>query len=1353
MIYRFGAYSLDADRHELRRAGQVVAVEPKVFQVLLYLLQHRDRVVTKDDLFAHCWPETFVSEAALTRCLAKVRQAVQAGRPGAPIIKTVHRQGYRFVAAVTTQPAPPAADPVAAGLSQEPSTSIAPLPSASMAPLGLPRPLEAATSAVLPDAVSVAAHRPSGAERRQITVLCCTLVDTPRLTRELDPEDLHGVMQAYHKSCTEVVQRFAGYIAQYRDDGVLVYFGYPQAHEDDAQRAVWTGLGIVAAMEQLHTRLEREKAVQLAIRIGIHTGPVVVGEIGGGSRPEQLAFGETPNIAARLEGLTAPNTVVISAAVYHIVQGYFVCHDLGTYYLKGSSMPLAVYRVLQPSGAYSRLDAAVYRGLSPFVGREAEHGLLEAAWRQARQGDGQFCFVIGHAGMGKSRLIREFTHTLDQVPVFTVQAATAGHALLYHPFRVLCQQLLELPDGLSPAILQDTLTDAFHRHNLPGRHAAALTVLLGGTIEEGNVTHRDTQDEHQPIHEAVCDLLMQKARVHPFVVVLEDLHWFDTASQTLLASLVDILPAMPLLLIGTTRLPFTPMWSDATHITRIVVTELAQEATRQLLHGMLAPSYAATSLVAFIYTRTEGNPLFIEALVQSLQQSSSLEATDEGMILTQEAGSVPPTIHSLLAARLDRLPEASKQLALTAAVVGMESPEALLARLVTPSTELAGHVAALRRQGVLTVHMRSQEVYYRFTHALLQEVAYGSLLRSERQGRHFRIAQALEILHQDHLADYAEILAYHYRCSAHQEYAIAHLLQAADHARTASAVEEALQYLQDARAILDTLDDSSANTQHRLALLLHQERLYDILGRREHQQTLITQLFALLQGSDDQARLAEVYVRQGDLSTQLGRFTEAEQALAAALRLRRTLGDTAGESHVLRSLGFLRWHQGQYAEALAHNEAALVLDRQRHDLLTIATDLTNLGAILRGLGEHERALTCLEEALEVYETTQHHIKKAFTLYSMANIHREVRAVDYAMAQYQQAYDIFVDHHDRLMASRALVGMASILWERGDAQGSLRLYHDVLHIARDIQHGQSLAQTLRTLGELLLAVGEPQQSLSYLQESTMVFAKLADHASAAAVWAKIASIYEQNDEAAQEAVMAWESVRALRMQGGDLRGAVEALKQMVRLARQRLEDPTQATNYLHEAVTLAEELEDQALQGELWNTMGIIAWHQARYTDALEHYEQAFQLYRNIGYTAHAGLMLNSIGVTLRCMQRFDEALARLQEALATNRQAQQRLYEGHSLAALGDVYRDLGNYEQALASYQASLQLRQEIGDRRGEGWMLYAMAQTYIAQGIPARAQHCIAQVAVTADQCEDEALRQACIHMQDELRRAQEA
>jgi class 3 adenylate cyclase len=250
------------------------------------------------------------------------------------------------------------------------------------------------------------APRVPEAERRQLTVLFCDLVDSTVLARQLDPEDLREVVRAYQEVCAKVIARFEGHIAQYLGDGLLVYFGYPLAHEDDAQRAVRAGLGIVEAMGQLNTRLTQERGVQLAVRLGIHTGLVVVGEVGGGTRQEQLALGETPNLAARLQGIAAPNTLVISAATFQLLGGFFACQPLGTPLLKGQAQPLAVYRVLYESMARSRLEAVGSTGLTPLVGREQESGLLLERWAQVKDGSGQVVLLSGEAGIGKSRLVQ-----------------------------------------------------------------------------------------------------------------------------------------------------------------------------------------------------------------------------------------------------------------------------------------------------------------------------------------------------------------------------------------------------------------------------------------------------------------------------------------------------------------------------------------------------------------------------------------------------------------------------------------------------------------------------------------------------------------------------------------------------------------------------------------------------------------------------------------------------------------------------------------------------------------------------------------------------------------------------------
>jgi class 3 adenylate cyclase len=253
------------------------------------------------------------------------------------------------------------------------------------------------------------AGSPADAERRQLTVMFCDLADSTRLARQLDAEDLREVLRAYHTACAAVIQRFAGYIAQYLGDGLLVYFGYPQAHEDDAQRAVRTALGILEAMELLNSRLVQDKGVRLAVRLGIHTGPVVVGEIGSGERRERLALGDTPNLAARLQSLAEPDTVVLSDTTSRLVQGYFVCQDRGVHTLKGLDTPVRISRVVEESAAQSRLDVAAASGLTPLVGRETEVTLLWERWGQARDSLGQVVLLSGETGVGKSRLVRTLT--------------------------------------------------------------------------------------------------------------------------------------------------------------------------------------------------------------------------------------------------------------------------------------------------------------------------------------------------------------------------------------------------------------------------------------------------------------------------------------------------------------------------------------------------------------------------------------------------------------------------------------------------------------------------------------------------------------------------------------------------------------------------------------------------------------------------------------------------------------------------------------------------------------------------------------------------------------------------------
>src|SRR5215470_8796647 len=312
-------------------------------------------------------------------------------------------------------------------------------------------------------------HHTPEAERRQLTVVFCDLVDSTKLSSQLDPEEYREVVRAYQKVCSEVITRFEGHVAQLLGDGLLVYFGYPQAHEDDAQRAVRTGLGILTAMEDLYIRLQQDQGIQLGIRIGIHTGLVVVGEMGGGGRHEQLALGEVPNLAARLQGLASSNTLVISDATLRLVQGYFEYRDLGAQTLRGVAQPLHVYQVLGESGATSRLDVAQPRGLTPLVGREQEIGLLLERWEQAKSGRGQVVLLTGDAGIGKSRLVQMLKDHVVNEPHVRWECRSAEYAqnTALFPLVDLFQRLLRFDTQETPNAKFAKLEQALSQYRLP----------------------------------------------------------------------------------------------------------------------------------------------------------------------------------------------------------------------------------------------------------------------------------------------------------------------------------------------------------------------------------------------------------------------------------------------------------------------------------------------------------------------------------------------------------------------------------------------------------------------------------------------------------------------------------------------------------------------------------------------------------------------------------------------------------------------------------------------------------------------------------------------------------------------
>ena len=607
------------------------------------------------------------------------------------------------------------------------------------------------TSPDVSGTASEAIRRAHEAERRQLTVLFCDLVGSTMLSGQLDPEDLRAVVRAYQETAAVVIQRYEGHIAQYLGDGLLVYFGYPQAHEDDAQRAVHTGVELVEAIGGLNTRLEASYGVQLAVRLGIHTGPVVVGDIGGGGRHEQLALGETPNIAARLEGLAAPNTVVISPVTARLVRQTFVLEDLGASALKGVAEPMAVWRVLGRRTP-SRHDDEATPNRTPFlVGRDEELGLLRRRWEQSKEGLGQVVLLSGAAGLGKSSLVAALRAqvgregyarlTLRCSPYYTNSAL---YPVIEHLQQVLQFERTDPPETKLAKLEQGLQTCRLPREEVVPLFGALLAVPL--PAERYPARSLSPQQQRQQTQDALVAWLLEEATRQPVLAVWEDLHWADPTTLELLGLLVEQTPTAAMLHVLTFRPEFSPPWPTRSHLTPITLNRLERPQVEALIAHLAGGKALPAEVVAHIVAKTDGVPLYVEELTKMLLASDLLRAEAEHYVLTGPLSTmaIPETLQDSLMARLDQLTTA-KEVAQLGAVLGREFAYDML-RAVSSQDEatVQDGLARLVAAELLYQRGRPPRARYMFKHALIQDAAYASLLRSTRQQVHQQVAQLLE---------------------------------------------------------------------------------------------------------------------------------------------------------------------------------------------------------------------------------------------------------------------------------------------------------------------------------------------------------------------------------------------------------------------------------------------------------------------------------------------------------------------------------------------------------------------------------------------------------------------------------
>ena len=876
----------------------------------------------------------------------------------------------------------------------------------------------------VPAAAAGHVPRPADAERRQLTVLFCDLADSTILASQLDPEDLREVIQAYQATCAEVIQRFDGHIAQYLGDGLLVYFGYPRAHEDDPHRAIRTGLEIVEVMGTLNSRLAQRQGVRLAIRMGIHTGLVVVGEMGGGRRQEQLALGETPNIAARLQGLAAPDTIVISEATARLVEGYFIYHSSGMQDLKGLAHPLRVYRVLHASETQTRLDVGASRGLTPLVGRDSEVTLLRERWTQVQDGLGQVVLINGEPGIGKSRLVQVLKEQLAGERYTRIEYRCASHTqhsalypLITHLERALAFSRDDTPDDKLRKLEATLAPYAWPLPDTVPLLAALLSLPLPVHYPPLTLT---PQRQRQKTLDALLAWLLAEATRHPVLFIVEDLHWIDPSTLEFLTLLLAQEPMARLLTVLTCRPEFYPPWPLRAHVTLLTLSRLSHPQVGQMILRVTGDRTLPMEIVQQVVAKTDGVPLFVEELTKAVLESSFLQEVNGAYELT---GLLPPlaipaTLHDSLMARLDRL-STVKTVAQLGAIIGRTFAYEVL-QAVVPLDEATLQQGLRHLVEAELVYQRGlpPQATYMFKHALIQDAAYQSLLRSTRQQYHQRIAQVLAAQFPETVETQPELLAHHYTEAGLIEQAMAYWQQAGQQASDRSANLEAICHFTTGIELLTTLPETPERTQQ--ALSLHIALGAALQMAKGHAAPEVEHAYnqarALCQQVGETPELVPVLFglwRFYNLRPQLHTARELGETL---LRLVQRADDPALAVVAHYALGATWYFLGALPAARQHLEEAIACytpDQRRAPVFRIGQELgvgcrAHAARTLWLLGYPEQALAHIHEALALAHALSHPYSLGFALGVAAFVSQFRRDVPAVHAQAEAAVALSIE---------------------------------------------------------------------------------------------------------------------------------------------------------------------------------------------------------------------------------------------------------------------------------------------------------------------------------------------------------
>jgi len=705
-------------------------------------------------------------------------------------------------------------------------------------------------------------------EHKLVTVLFADVANYTSISEKLDPEEVHQIMDGCFKVLMDEIHRYEGTIDKFTGDGVMALFGAPVAHEDHAQRACYAALAIQKAMGEYGEEREKECGVEFKMRVGLNSGPVIVGSVGNDLKMDYTAIGDTTNLASRMETMAKPGTVLVSSDTYKMARDFFKFEPLGKVKVKGKEEPVEAYVLVEAGEVETRIEAAVARGLTKFVGRKREITVLKEAFEKAKSGSGQVVGIVGEAGVGKSRLLLELRGALRKKEYTYLEGECLhyGGLMAYLPFLDILRSYFDIKEGEREFVIKKKMSEKITQLDeklkdiLPPLHE-----ILSLKVEDEEYLKLDPPLKRERIFEAIRDILIRESQDRPLILSVEDLHWVDRTSEEFLSYFIDWLANTRILLVLLYRPEYTHQWASKSCYSQIRVDQLSTNTSAELVQSILEEGEVAPELSELILNRAAGNPLFMEEFTHTLVENGSIQKKNHEYILTRKASDiqVPDTIQGIISARMDRLEDNLKRTMQVASVIGRDFAYRILQTITEMGEELKSYL--LNLQGLEFIYEKSlfPELEYIFRHTLTQEVAYNSLLLRRRKEIHERIGRAIEELYAGRLEEFYEMLAHHYSRGENLEKAYQYLKLSGDKAVRSYSLWEAFRFYEEAIKVLNKLPETEENKRRGIEVRLSMAMPMMALVYPEDSLEILQEGERLSKELGDERSLANFYSNMG----------------------------------------------------------------------------------------------------------------------------------------------------------------------------------------------------------------------------------------------------------------------------------------------------------------------------------------------------------------------------------------------------------------------------------------------------------------------------------------------------------